>query len=73
MDDLSPAELAFRQLLSRPAEYARWAAGVRLAWERQNVVWLHGYHNGQPVWRRERPPQAPEGERSRFGRTPPTP
>jgi hypothetical protein len=29
---------------------------VRLAWERENVVWLHGYEGGKPVWKSERPP-----------------
>lgn len=53
---LSPAETAFRALLSRPAEYASWAAGVRRDWELENVVWFHGTRHGKPVWRRERPP-----------------
>lgn len=62
---LTEAELAFRHLIAGEvvgervevrAEFHRWSESVRLAWERENVVWLHGYHDGKPVWRRERPP-----------------
>jgi hypothetical protein len=55
-DDLSPAEIAFRELLARPASFAQWAAGVRRAWERENVLWFHGFSNGKPVWKVDRPP-----------------
>lgn len=63
-DPPSPAEVAFLELLSRPAAYAVWAAGVRLEWELANVVWFHGYRNGKAVWRRNRPPRDPDPERS---------
>lgn len=55
-DDLSPAELAFRRLLSNPAAYALWAAGVRRAWELENVVFFHGFRDGKPIWSRDRAP-----------------
>jgi hypothetical protein len=32
-DPLTPAEQAFRDLLQKPAEFARWAADVRAQWE----------------------------------------
>lgn len=32
MDPLSPLETAFLALLSRPADYAEWAAEMRAAW-----------------------------------------
>jgi hypothetical protein len=64
-DPLTPAELAFRQLIAGvvvgdrveidPA-FADWSARVRLAWERENILWLQGYANGKPVWGRDRPP-----------------
>lgn len=62
---LSEGDRDFRDLVSNPArraEYLAWSEGVRLAWERQNVVWLHGFKDGKPVWRRERPPPEPEDE-----------
>ncbi len=49
-------EEGFREMLTDPARYSAWAAKVRLAWEHENVVWLHGFAGGKPVWKRERPP-----------------
>lgn len=54
--DLSPAEVAFRALLADRHAYAEWAAGVRLAWERENVLWLQGWSEGQPVYTVSRSP-----------------
>jgi hypothetical protein len=71
-DELSPAELAFRDLMSRLAAYSAWAAGVRASWEYENVVWCHGYRDGKPVWRRERPPpEAPPPKRVDAAKTAP--
>lgn len=38
------------------AEFHDWSERVRLAWEGENVLWCHGYADGKPIWRRERPP-----------------
>lgn len=68
-EPLSQAELDFRWLIAgevvpdgygdrvevRP-EHHRWCERARVAWERDNVFWFHGYADGKPVWRRERPP-----------------
>lgn len=35
-DPLTPAELAFRELLRRPRELAAWAAEARDAWAKRN-------------------------------------
>jgi hypothetical protein len=61
---LSDAELAFRRLVADRAAYAAWAAAAVLAWERDHVVWFHGYRNGVAVWRPERPPPDPDPERT---------
>lgn len=68
MGSLSEAELDFRDLISNPErreEYLAWSEGVRLRWERANVVWLHGYKDGKAVWKRERPPPEKEDEPAR--------
>lgn len=59
-DSLSPAEVAFRALLGDPHAYATWAAEVRLAWERENVLWFQGTVDGQPVFTVSRVPDAEE-------------
>jgi hypothetical protein len=62
---LTQAELDFRWLIAGEqigdrvevrAEFHDWSERVRLAWEAENVVWCHGYADGKPIWRRERPP-----------------
>lgn len=69
--DLSPAERNFLALVADRAAFAAWAAAVVLAWEREHVVWFHGYRNGAAVWLRERPPPDPDPERSaRFASSP---
>lgn len=64
MSVLSPAEQAFRDLLSRPAAYAAWANARRLEWERENVVWFHGFKDGAAIWRPERPAADPDPEKA---------
>jgi hypothetical protein len=63
-DPPSPAEREFLKLLADRAAYAAWAAATVLAWERDHVVWFHGYRNGVAVWRPERPPPDPDPERT---------
>ena len=70
---LSPAERKFLELVSRPAAFAAWAREARLAWERDNVVWFHGFENGAAVWRRERPPADPDPENGAGPRYAPRP
>lgn len=53
---LSRAELEFRALLRNGPEYAIWARRVREQWERANIVWHHGFIDGQAIWKVERPP-----------------
>lgn len=70
---LSPAEVDFRDMLRNPArrrEYLTWSDTVRLGWERANVVWLHGYKDGKPIWRTERPPPEPDDERAPTSSSP---
>jgi hypothetical protein len=53
---LSLKELEFRALLADGPKYALWARRVREQWERDNIVWLHGYLDGVAVWKVEKPP-----------------
>lgn len=52
----SPAELEHWRLTANPRASAAYAREAREAWERDNVVWFHGFADGRAVWRAERPP-----------------
>lgn len=51
----SAVELAFCAAVGS-ASYAERASEAREAWERDNVVWFHGFADGRAVWKVERPP-----------------
>ena len=65
-EPLTAVELEFRDLIAGDQigdrvevrrEFHEWSERVRRAWEAENVIWFHGYADGKPVWRRERPPR----------------
>lgn len=55
-DPPSKAEKAFIALQADPQAYAAWATKVRADWERDNVLWMHGFRDGKAVWKQGRPP-----------------
>lgn len=72
--DLTEKERAFRALISGVEvypgridvnpDYSAWAAKVRARWEREHILWFHGYHRGRAIWRPEKPPPDPDAEQT---------